>query len=217
MLHHIATVVDDLATGRAQSESLGSLLLVAVVVISVATFGAYYLASATSGGGIGGSVEVAVDASATTDTLTISHNGGDSVSTADLRVVVENESGEYTYAVSDGTILDGGGADGQFDAGETWELPWNQSAGSDVKVSLIDADSEALLFRETITVSTTATDRPSNRVQGREIESSSGNEETEETIFGAYPTRIDGRVFDYDKRRTDSSTKPYDGPRNPVV
>lgn len=142
-------------TDRAQSESLSSLLLVAVVVISAGTFGAYYVSSTTDGAASNGDgpddFDFAVEV--TPDELRITHNGGPSAATADLRITVENASGEYTYAFAD----DG---NDRFDPGETWALSWSQSVGADVTVMLTDEDANTLLFRETLTVSATATDRP---------------------------------------------------------
>ena len=87
-------------TDRAQVESLGSLLLVAVVVISAGTFGVYYVASTTGGsaggaaGGAGGADSIYPVVDATQDELRLSHNGGASVPISDLRVIVEKGSGE---------------------------------------------------------------------------------------------------------------------------
>jgi flagellin-like protein len=146
---------------RAQSETLSSLLLVAVVVISAGTFGAYYVSSTTDGAASNGDspddFDFAVEV--TPDELRITHNGGSSAATADLQITVENTSGEYTYAFADGSIRGGDGND-QFDPGETWELSWSQFSGTDVTVRLTDEDAGTLLFRETLTVSATATDRP---------------------------------------------------------
>jgi hypothetical protein len=150
----------DRSLDRAQAESLGSLLLVAVVVVSGATFGAYYVAS-TGGGGAGGSAGSAGGAagstvdltlSATEDALRLSHNGGPSYGIGTLRVTVRNDSGEFAYAFSDGQIRDGGDANGQFDPGETWRLGWRQPAGESVTVAVVNADSETLVLRQTTTV-----------------------------------------------------------------
>mgnify|MGYP006286399981 CR=1 FL=1 len=147
---------------RAQTESLGSLLLVAVVVVSGATFGAYYVAS-TSGGGAGGSAGGAggaagsaadITLSASEETLQLEHNGGPSFSVDDLRVTVRNDSGEFSYAFADGQIR--GDANGQFDPGETWQRGWTQSPGASVTVAVVNTDSETLLLRETTTVGSAA-------------------------------------------------------------
>ncbi|MFD1599293.1 PKD domain-containing protein [Halobellus rarus] len=159
---------------RAQAESLGSLLLVAVVVISATTFGAYYVAS-TSGGGAGGSAGSAggaagstadVTLAATEETLRLSHNGGPSVPIEDLRVTVENGSGEYSYAFSDGRIRNDGGENGQFDPGETWRLGWTQSPGTSVTIALVNTDSETLVLRETTTVGSDAAGETRGNAEG---------------------------------------------------
>ena len=146
---------------RAQVASLGSLLLVAVVVISAGTFGAYYVASATGGGAAGGAggagsadgTPIDLQLSATNDTLQLSHNGGDSTATADLRVTVRNGSGEYNYSFESGAIR-GGDGDERFDAGESWRLGWSQVRGTEVTVSVVDDAAGRLLLRETVVIRT---------------------------------------------------------------
>jgi hypothetical protein len=143
---------------RAQAESIGTVLLVAIVVVSATTFGAYYVASRTGGsaggaaGSAGGAGGTSVDLimKPTNESLTLSHNGGRSISTESLRVSVANASGDFSYTFSDGEIR--GGANEQFDPGETWEINWTQSAGSEVTVSVIDDATGTLLLQETTTI-----------------------------------------------------------------
>jgi copper chaperone CopZ len=151
---------------RAQVASLGSLLLVAVVVISAGTFGAYYVTSVT-GGAAGGADSVSLTIEATQDELRLSHNGGESVSGSGLRVTVENASGEVTYAFDAGVVR-GGDGDGRLDAGEVWRLRWTQSPGTDVTVTVVDtgSDPDRLLLRDTTTVDRAATARPGSIAQG---------------------------------------------------
>jgi adhesin HecA-like repeat protein len=173
------------ASDRAQVASLGSLLLVAVVVISAGTFGAYYVASTTDGamggaaGGAGGAEGIDVAIGVTQDELRLSHNGGASVSTSNLQIVVENASGEYTYAFNDGTVR-GGNGDAQFDPGETWRLGWDQSPNTEVTVSLVDTDANRLLFQRTVTTGSPATERPANIAGGEEVTGELGGEESGE-------------------------------------
>lgn len=160
----VAIKVKQAAHDRAQSESLGSILLVAVVVISASTFGVYYVASTTDGGTDGANGPDSFDfvVETTQDELRITHNGGPSVPTVDLQVIVENASGEYTF---DNGTMRGGDGDDRFDPGEAWIVAWNQSVDADITVSLINVESETLLFRERLTISATATDRPGNLAQ----------------------------------------------------
>jgi hypothetical protein len=157
---------------RAQVASLGSLLLVTVVVISAGTFGVYYVASVTggtAGGAAGGADSVSLAIEATQDELQLSHNGGESVSGSSFRVTVENASGEITYAFDDGVVR-GGDGDNRLDAGEAWRLTWMQSPGTDVTVTVVDTgtDPDRLLLRDTATVEQAATARPGNIVQGED-------------------------------------------------
>ena len=165
---------------RAQVESLGSLLLVAVVVVSAGTFGAYYIASATggnAGGAAGGSNggDLTLELSVTTDELDLSHNGGGSVATDGLQVRIENASGEYTYDFSEGRLR--GDGDGQFDPGERWRLAWDQEQNTEVTVSLVDSDGQ-VVFRGTATTESATTERPADLAEGEAVEGKSGGEES---------------------------------------
>ena len=145
---------------RAQAESLGTVLFLAVVIVSATTFGAYYVSSQTGGSngdaaGAAGSASgtpIEITMTATEESLTLSHSGGSSVSTDALRVVVTNSSGEFSYAFASGQIHNGGGGDGQFDPGETWQLGWDQAAGSEVTISVINDATETLLLQQTTTI-----------------------------------------------------------------
>ena len=170
-----------LTTDRAQVESLGSLLLVAVVVVSAGTFGAYYVASATSGnagGAAGGAngADLTLELSVTTDELELSHNGGDSVSTDGLQIRVENATGEYTYDFSEGRLR--GDGDGQFEPGERWRLAWDQEQNTEVTVLLVDGDGR-VVFRGTATTESATTERPANLASGEEVDGQSGSQDPE--------------------------------------
>ena len=166
---------------RAQVESLGSLLLVAVVVVSAGTFGAYYVASATSGnaGGAAGSAngaDLTLELSVTTDEVELSHNGGDSVSTDGLQINVENATGEYTYDFSDGRLR--GDGDGQLDPGEQWRLAWSQAQNTEVTVSVVDDDGR-VIFRGTATTESATTERPAELAGGEEVDGQLGSQDPE--------------------------------------
>lgn len=155
---------------RAQVESLGSLLLVAVVVVSAGTFGAYYLGSVgddradgSSGGAAG--TDIQFEVSVTTGEVTLSHNGGPSVATAELTVRVENRTGEYTFDFDAGTFRSD---NDRFDPGETWRLEWDQPPNTAVTVALVDADGRVIV-RETVSTGPLATEQSATRADGEEI------------------------------------------------
>jgi hypothetical protein len=166
------------AGSRAQVESLGSILLVAVVVVSATTFGAYYISSATGGSASGGAgsaggasgTPIEITMTATEASLTLSHNGGPSVSTDALRVVVKNSSGEFSVPFASGQIRDGDGEDGQFDPGETWELGWDQAVGSEITVSVINDATETLLLQQTTTIGSPAESDTDGRADGTDAD-----------------------------------------------
>ncbi|RLM57104.1 hypothetical protein DVK02_04730 [Halobellus sp. Atlit-31R] len=163
-----------LPTDRGQAESIATVLLVAVVVVSATTFGAYYVESSTEGsaGGAAGSAgsasgtPVEITMAATDESLTLVHNGGPSVASDALRVVVANASGEFSYDFESGQIRDGGGTDGRFDPGETWRLGWDQAGGSEITVSVVDDATGSLLFQQTVTIESAAESDTDGRADG---------------------------------------------------
>lgn len=137
------------STTRGQSETVGAILLVAVVTLSVATFGTFYL------GDIGeGSEAPSVDASAevTTDEVVIYHEAGEAVEESALRVTLRVDGTEWTNVTwASGTVT--GTDDGRFAEGESWT--WDDGTfaeGDRVEVFLADSSTETLLFRGTYTV-----------------------------------------------------------------
>jgi len=103
---------------RAQSESLATILMVAIVVTTVGIASAAVLERSQS------ESEVTADLAAevTADSLSVSHRGGDSLAFDSLRVVVENETGRWRYSPATAGVVVGD-TDDAFDPGERWELP----------------------------------------------------------------------------------------------
>jgi PKD repeat protein len=100
---------------RAQSESIGAILLVGVVVISVATVGAFALSSIDSDQrDFEATIEV------TTDSISIVHAGGDPVAFSDLVIVVRVDGSTTTRIQPDASELEVGDGDDIFEPGERW-------------------------------------------------------------------------------------------------
>lgn len=134
---------------RGQSESVGSVLLLGVVIVIVGAFGVFFL-STGFGGANDGSVNVVGDVA--DDALELTHSGGRSLPLSDLRVVVRGGSGRSECGLdstceSGTTALDGDGDD-RFDAGETWRLNWTPTGGEELTVTLVDDGGNRVLYRE---------------------------------------------------------------------
>jgi len=127
---------------RAQPETVGAVLLLAMVVIGVSGVG--YVLLGTIDPGDGPTTDVA--ATVTDDALTITHRGGDPLAGDDLTVVLRYDGSEERYEfATDGSY----GADATFDPGEQWRLdgavPY--APGDRVEVLLFHESSDTVLFR----------------------------------------------------------------------
>lgn len=111
-------------TTRAQSESIGVILLTGVVVIVVGAAGAIVLADAS--GEETTRTDLAI--SVTDGGVAVAHNGGESVPFDDLRVVVRNGSNTWRPPVNESGVV-GNDTDGQFDSGDRWV--WREPLDTD--------------------------------------------------------------------------------------
>lgn len=142
-------------TSRAQSESIGVILLTAVVVITVSTAGVVVLAD------IGAEettrADLAVDI--TDDHVAVTHNGGESVP-FDALVVVVRQGNDTWRPAANASALTRGDTDAQFEPGERWV--WNRSLETTrvATVRVFDRRTNTLLV-EKRGYPTAATDRPS--------------------------------------------------------
>lgn len=124
---------------RAQSETIGSILLIAIVTLAISTFGIYYLGAIETNPG----PTTNVDSLVTTEEIALTHDGGDVVDTADLRVVVRADGTETGIDWSEGSLS--GSTPGKFTPGEIWTVDVSaardDAPGSDfdpsVRVSLL--------------------------------------------------------------------------------
>ncbi|GAB7013781.1 type IV pilin [Halolamina salina] len=104
---------------RAQSESIGIILLTAVVVVTVGTAGSIVLAD------VGGEETTRADLSVeiADEGVSVAHNGGESVAFDDLRVVVRHGNETWRPPMNGSGLLDND-SNARFDAGERWV--WSQ-------------------------------------------------------------------------------------------
>jgi hypothetical protein len=127
---------------RAQSEAVGTVLLLGMVVIGVSVVGYVVL----------GTIEpderptIDVESTVTDGGLALTHRSGDSLPGDDLAVVVRYAGSEERYDfAADGSY----GADDTFDPGDRWRLDGAVPYAVDdrVEVLLVHEPSNAVLYR----------------------------------------------------------------------
>lgn len=132
---------------RAQSESIGVILLTGVVVIVVAIGGAVILDGAASDADSAPLVDVTFEV--TTDKISVTHAGGDTVAQSALTVIVRDDTTTERYAVDAAHVT--GDGDGQFEPSERFERNHGLS-GPTVDVLVVHDDSNSVLAQESLDV-----------------------------------------------------------------
>lgn len=131
---------------RGVSPVIGVILMVAITVILAAVIGTFVL-------GLGDSLEQApqatlgADVNSSNETI-ISHNGGDGLATADIRIVVGGST-----SVDGTTATLSGDADGELNVGDTLTID-HSTAGTpsgDTQVRVIHTPSESILLDTEVT------------------------------------------------------------------
>jgi len=132
-------------TTRAQSEVTGVALLTGVVAIVALVVGGFIIADVGSDDS-GPTTDLLVDADSTD--LTFTHNGGDPVALADLRVTVYRDSGTVRRTPT-ATV---GGGDDTLDPGEQFRVAHGVSGPADVRVVVAHDPSSTVLLEDTVSV-----------------------------------------------------------------
>ena len=149
-----------MSSGRAQSEIIGVILLVGVVVTLVFIGGAAAFTTFSDGTD---RLFVDVDATATTQNVTLSHGAGDNVPTDDLTVILRaGDTERYDFA----SFTQLSGNDGtQFEQGDTWYRGHGLD-GDRMEILLVHEPSNSILDRTTVNIEETLAARidtsPSN-------------------------------------------------------
>lgn len=87
---------------RAVSPVIGVILMVAITVILAAVIGSFVLGI---GGDINETPQVRLSVSASGESVDISHDGGDSLTGDDLRIIVNNATGSNTTQITENTSV----------------------------------------------------------------------------------------------------------------
>lgn len=130
---------------RAQSEVVGVILLVAVVAVTISAAGAFYLSNLSQESGPATDVRVTV----TDEAVTLTHNGGSTLATDSLRVVIRRDGTDTGTDWSDGTVVGDGNDD--FEPGERWRQDGFAFDPNDrIEVLLVHEQTGTLVAGETV-------------------------------------------------------------------
>lgn len=130
---------------RGQSETVGVVLLTAVIVIVTVVAGAFILADFQSRAEDTSNVDI--ESSVTADKIELQHRGGDSFDPAKITVIVQDDDGERSYTLASGFNETSG--DGEtFGPGQRWRrdlLATGDTLRGTVRLLVVDEDSNELL------------------------------------------------------------------------
>jgi FlaG/FlaF family flagellin (archaellin) len=135
---------------RAQSELVGNILLIGVVVIVASTVALGIVGNINNQTGINGDQPSQVDliADTTADNLTLAHNGGDSLQANEVTVRLSNGTTEKQFKIDTANLT---GSDDRFDPGERFERAHGLNGTYiDVLVSVERAGSSAVVLDTTV-------------------------------------------------------------------
>ncbi|MDT3436266.1 PKD domain-containing protein [Haloarcula sp. 1CSR25-25] len=173
-----------LSTDRAQSETVGVVLLTGVVVVITAVVGGIVL----SGNGTNSQTPVVdIQGAATSQHVTVTHNGGDSLPRSDVDIVtdgnqrVRHSLDSYTQRV--------GADDTRFERGDSWRRS-NAVTGNQLTLIAIHVPSNAVLDREQINVRVTSFARftydPQNPTPASTVDFDASDSEFEDGSIASY-------------------------------
>lgn len=136
-----------MTTARAQSETVGVLMLTAVIVLLVGTVGILIVSNVMSAADEDPLVDV--EGNATAQYVTIHHAGGESRATADVVVILEGDS-RNTTRLSSWDDVRGNDPD-RFEPGDSWRLS-KPVSGDRLEITVVDEAANVILDSETVTV-----------------------------------------------------------------
>lgn len=127
-------------TTRAQSESVGVILLTAIIVLVVGTAGAVVFA------GVDTTETVRADLAITVadDGVAVTHDGGQPVAFADLQVVVRHGGEAWRPPMNESGVVRGNG-DEQFEPGERWVASRELDPDTVTTVQVVERESDTVL------------------------------------------------------------------------
>ena len=135
---------------RAVSPVIGVILMVAITVILAAVIGTFVLGLGDSLGDSQPSAQLGLDVDDTNDQVTLSHDGGDSINTADLEIVAYNDSAVHSNAdarVSIDTVV----STDEITVGDAVNIGYTSPGGDAVdRIRIIHTPSDSVLLNRDI-------------------------------------------------------------------
>lgn len=195
-----------LRSTRAQSETLATILMVAIVVTTIGVTSVAVLDQSRTEAKVTTDVDVAVG----NGSLTVEHGGGDPLPFGEVFVVVSNDTERWRYGITQTDVQNGDG-DADFEPGERWrrsDLPWRP--GDVVDVAVYENVSNSRLFQNRFGVSdTTDTDERGDTAIPRLVSASRVDDTTIEATLrdaesGLLKSSIDAGDFSVSSGTIDS-------------
>jgi len=151
---------------RGVSPVIGVILMVAITVILAAVIGTFVLDLGNNAGKSAPSASLAVTTNINANNVTITHKGGDGLDSAQTRVIVTIDGSKATFNPTSSSHVLSVGGDAVVDVSQN-KIDWDPStagyeysstdtlntlsSGSQVKVQLIDTESQRVIYETTVT------------------------------------------------------------------
>lgn len=188
--------------GRAQSETVGVVLLTGVVVVLAAVTGAVVIGQPASET----TPAVNVQVSATTQQITVDHVGGDALATSDVDLVIEGDS-RQRVGLDSYTQLQGSDST-RFAPGDIWDGA-NPVSGEQIRVTAVHVPSNTVLDTATADVEVTIAARidytPENPTPTDTIEFNGSRSTVKDSTITAWEWEFNGTT-------KNGETVTYDAP-----
>lgn len=148
---------------RAVSPVIGVILMVAITVILAAVIGTFVLDLGQSAGQSAPQASLSVSTNINDKTIVIEHEGGDGLDSTETRIVVEDADETITFnEISTSQVFSVGGTvtidtddsnvvQGDWDAYPNNAFSTSFSKGEKITVTLIDVQSQRVIFETTVT------------------------------------------------------------------
>lgn len=137
---------------RGQSETVGVVLLTAVIVILTVTAGAFILSDFQSEADDG--PNASIESTITAESLEIRHRGGDAFDPDRIAVVVTDAAGERTYRLG-ADFTETGSNNASFEPGDRWRrdlLAADELLAGEVRLLVVDQESNTIIHESSATV-----------------------------------------------------------------
>jgi len=205
---------------RGQSETVGVVLLTAVIVILTVTAGAFILSDFRSQAE--DDPNASIESTITAESLEIRHRGGDAFDTGRIAIIVTDAAGERTYRLGE-DFTETGGNTGSFEPGDRWRrdlLAADELLAGEVRLLVVDQESNTIIYESSAVVGSTglrltldedriATDGSTNYTVNRVFEQGTTRDVTGEATVASGNTTVatvDGGTTEVVGNETGSTT-----------